>query len=137
MELADLQAAAAGLFPGLLGIRLVKVDTTRIVAEIDVRDDLCTIPGRMHGGAIMAFADQLGAVGTVMNLREGQGTTTIESQTNFLGAGVAGTTLTGVCEALHRGGRTMVWQTRITEGDRLVAIVTQTQMVLEPRPDKA
>lgn len=132
LDIGELQAAARGLFPDLLGIRLVKAEPERVVAELDVRPDLCTIPGRMHGGAIMAFADQLGAVGTVLNLREGQGTTTIESKTNFLGSGREGTTVVGTCEALHRGRRTMVWQTTIRDGDRLIAIVTQTQMVLEP-----
>ena len=83
----------------------------------------------------MAFADTLGACGTVLNLPEGSGTTTIESKTNFLAPAAVGTKVIGECTALHRGKRTMVWQTRITaEGGRLIAIVTQTQMVLEPRP---
>ena len=131
MEISELQERMRGLFPDLMGIRLVNVTPERVVAEIDVRDDLCTLPGRMHGGAMMAFADTLGAVGTVVNLRPGQGTTTIESKTNFLGPGKSGTTIRGECEALHRGRRTMVWQTRLLSGDRTIAIVTQTQMVLE------
>jgi uncharacterized protein (TIGR00369 family) len=82
----------------------------------------------------MAFADTLGACGTVLNLPQGAGTTTIESKTNFLAPAAVGTKVIGECTALHRGKRTMVWQTRITaEGGRLLAIVTQTQMVLEPR----
>ncbi|MFT5391343.1 MAG: 1,4-dihydroxy-2-naphthoyl-CoA hydrolase [Gammaproteobacteria bacterium] len=132
MDVQALQDRLSGLFPDLLGVRLVSVDETCVVAELDVRDDLCTSPGLMHGGAIMAFADTLGAVATVANLSSGQGTTTIESKTNFLGSGRAGTTVTGTCEALHRGRRTMVWQTKITSGERTIAIVTQTQMVLEP-----
>jgi 1,4-dihydroxy-2-naphthoyl-CoA hydrolase len=131
-DLQALQGRMSGLFPDLLGVRLVSVDETCVVAELDVRDDLCTLPGLMHGGAIMAFADTLGAVATVANLSPGQGTTTIESKTNFLSGGRAGTTVTGTCEALHRGRRTMVWQTKITSGERTIAIVTQTQMVLEP-----
>jgi uncharacterized protein (TIGR00369 family) len=83
----------------------------------------------------MSFADTLGAVATVINLPEGAGTTTIESKTNFFAPGPAGSTVTGECLALHRGRRTMVWQTRISTAEgRLVALVTQTQLVLEPRP---
>jgi uncharacterized protein (TIGR00369 family) len=88
----------------------------------------------MHGGAIMAFADTLGAVGTVLNLPAGAGTTTIESKTNFFAAAPTGATITGECSPLHRGKRTMVWQTRVLlPGDKLVAMVTQTQMVLGQR----
>lgn len=131
---AQMQDRLKGFFPDLLGLRLVSVADDLIVAEIDVRDDLCTVPGIMHGGAIMAFADTLGAVGTVMNLAPGYGTTTLESKTNFFAAGVAGTTVRGECRALHRGGRTMVWQTDVKGADgKLLAKVTQTQMVLEPR----
>jgi uncharacterized protein (TIGR00369 family) len=101
-------------------------------AEMTVRDDLCTVPGILHGGALMAFADTLGAVGTFANLKEGQGTTTIESKTNFLGAGRAGTTISAECAPLHKGRRTMVWQTNVRdENGKLIAQVTQTQMVLE------
>jgi uncharacterized protein (TIGR00369 family) len=99
-----------------------------------VRDDLCTVPGVLHGGAIMAFADTLGAVATVLNLPAGAGTTTIESKTNFMAAGRAGTTVTGVTTPLHKGKSTMVWQTRVTNAEgKLAAVVTQTQMVLMPK----
>lgn len=103
------------------------------MAELEVRRELCTLPGRAHGGALMAFADTLGAYATVLNLPEGAGTTTLESKTNFFAAGPEGATLRGEATALHVGGRTMVWQTRITDGEKLVALVTQTQMVLAPR----
>ena len=120
-------------FAELLGIEFVSALPDRLVAEMTVREDLCTTPAVLHGGAIMAFADTLGACGTVLNLPQGAGTTTIESKTNFLAPAAVGTRVIGECTALHRGKRTMVWQTRITaEGGRLVAIVTQTQMVLEP-----
>jgi uncharacterized protein (TIGR00369 family) len=86
----------------------------------------------MHGGAIMAVADTIGAVGTFVNLREGQGTTTLESKTNFFSAAREGTTVTATCQPLHRGRRTMVWQTTLTSQEgKMVAMVTQTQMVLE------
>ena len=138
MDVATIQARLKGFFPELIGLRVVSLADDCVVAEIDVRDDLCTVPGIMHGGAVMAFADTLGAVGTTLHLKPGQGTTTIESKTNFFGPGAAGTTLRGECRALHRGGRTMVWQTDVLGADgRLVAKVTQTQMVLEPRKTPA
>lgn len=121
-------------FSKLLGIRLISVAPERVVAEMQVREELCTTPTILHGGAIMAFADTLGALATVVNLREGYSTTTIESKTNFFAPALVGTTVSGECTALHRGKRTMAWQTRITnESGRLLAIVTQTQMVLEPK----
>jgi 1,4-dihydroxy-2-naphthoyl-CoA hydrolase len=91
-------------------------------------------PAIMHGGAIMAFADTLGAAGTILNLPEGAGTTTIESKTNFIAGAPLGARLVGETLPVHRGRRTQVWTTRITTAEgRLVAIVTQTQMVLEAR----
>jgi uncharacterized protein (TIGR00369 family) len=115
-------------------MKLVSAEPDRVVAEIVVREDLCTVPGVMHGGAIMAFADTLGGTATGLNLQPGYGTTTLESKTNFFAPGVTGTTVRAECTPLHRGRRTMVWQTRVTAEDgRLLALVTQTQMVLEPR----
>jgi uncharacterized protein (TIGR00369 family) len=118
-------------FARLLGIRLLSAAPERVLGEMLVRDELCTQPAVLHGGALMAFADTLGAYATVLNLRDGAGTTTIESKTNFLAPAPVGTTVLGECLPLHRGRRTMVWQTRITSADgRLLGIVTQTQMVL-------
>jgi uncharacterized protein (TIGR00369 family) len=122
-------------FAKLLGIRITSAVPEKISAEMRVRDDLCTVPAVLHGGALMALADTLGAYATILNLTGGAGTTTIESKTNFLAPAPSGTVITGECTPIHRGRRTMVWQTRITaEGGRLLGIVTQTQMVLEPRP---
>lgn len=119
----------------LMGIKILSAAPERITAEMLVREDLCTRPAVLHGGAIMAFADTLGAGGTVLNLPDGAGTTTIESKTNFLAPAPVGTKVIGECTPLHRGKRTMVWQTRVTsEQGKLIAVVTQTQMVLEPRP---
>jgi uncharacterized protein (TIGR00369 family) len=121
-----------GMFGGLLGVRFVEATPDRLVAELLVRDDKCTVPGIMHGGAIMAFADELGGMATGLNLPKGAGTTTIESKTNFFAPGRVGDTVRAECVALHRGKRTMVWQTRVTSPDgRLLALVTQTQIVLE------
>jgi len=118
-------------FAQLLGIRFVSAAPERVVAEMIVREDLCTRPAVLHGGAMMALADTLGACATVLNLREGAGTTTIESKTNFLAPAPVGTVVTAECLPLHRGKRTMVWQTRISSAEgRLIGIVTQTQMVL-------
>ena len=115
----------------LLGVEFVSAAPEKIVARLKVREDLCTVPAVLHGGAVMAFADTLGGCATVLNLKEGAWTTTIESKTNFLAPAPAGTVITGECTPVHRGKRTMVWQTRITTAEgKLVALVTQTQMVL-------
>jgi len=118
-------------FAELIGIEYIAAAPELVVAEMTVRDDLCTRPAVLHGGAIMAFADTLGAAGTFLNLPEGAGTTTIESKTNFIAAAPLGSRVTGTATPLHRGRRTMVWQTRVTTAEgRLVALVTQTQLVL-------
>jgi len=118
-------------FADLLGIDLLSVAEDRVVAAMAVRAELCTAGDVLHGGAAMAFADTLGALGTVANLPDGGRTTTIESKTNFIAAAPLGARLIGEATPVHRGRRTMVWQTRIaTEEGRLVALVTQTQMVL-------
>ena len=117
-------------FAKLLGIELVSATPERIVAEMTVREDLCTRPPVLHGGAIMAFADTLGAIGTLVNLHDGANTVTIESKTNFVGRAPLGARLMGEATPVHLGRRTMVWQTRITTQDgRLVALTTQTQLV--------
>ena len=118
-------------FADLLGIEYVTAAPERVVAEMTVRPELCTKPAVMHGGAIMAFADTLGAAGTFLNLPEGAGTTTLESKTNFIAAAPSGARITGEATPVHRGRRTQVWQTRVTTAEgKLVALVTQTQMVL-------
>ena len=121
-------------FASLIGIRYLSASKERVTAELLVRDELCTRPAVLHGGAIMAFADTLGAAATILNLPPGAGTTTIESKTNFLAPAPVGGKVIGETTPVHRGKRTMVWQTRIaTEAGRAVALVTQTQMVLEPK----
>ena len=118
-------------FAELLGIEVVSASPDKIVAEMTVREDLCTSPTVLHGGAIMAFADTLGAMGTIVNLPEGAGTATIESKTNFVAPALLGARVVGETTPIHRGRRTMIWQTRVLgpEG-RLLALVTQTQLVL-------
>jgi uncharacterized protein (TIGR00369 family) len=133
MTLAEsLQKFHDGMFGSVLGIKFVEATPERIVAELTVREELCTTPGILHGGAIMGFADALGGTATGLNLPQGAGTTTIESKTNFFAPGRTGETIRGECVPLHRGKRTMVWQTRVTNPEgRLLALVTQTQIVLE------
>ena len=134
--LASVQQLLNPLFPGLLGIELTEVSAERVVATMRVRPELCTTGEVLHGGAIMAFADTLGAVATFANLPKGARTTTIESKTNFLGAAPAGSCVTGECTPFHRGRTTMVWQTMIrSEAGKLCAVVTQTQMVLPAPPN--
>ncbi len=129
----NLQKSTEGLFPGVMGIRFIHASADEIRAEMEVTRAMCTLPGRMHGGAIMAFADTLGAYGTVLSLPDGAGTTTIESKTNFFSSGVEGGKVLGTTTPLHRGRSTMVWQTKVERDDgRLVAVVTQTQIVLPP-----
>ena len=126
-----MQQRLQSLFPGLMGLQFTEIGPDRIVATMLVRPDLCTAGGILHGGAHMAFADTLGAVGTFINLPEGKGTTTVESSTKFIGSAKVGSTVTGESTPLHKGRTTMVWQTAIrNESGKLCAMVTQTQLVL-------
>jgi 1,4-dihydroxy-2-naphthoyl-CoA hydrolase len=130
-DVASIQALIAPLFPGLMGVQLTEVGPERVVATMRVRPDLCTSGGILHGGAVMAFADTLGAIGTFMNLQPGKGTTTVDSSTKFIGAAKVGSTVTGESTAFHRGRTTMVWQTLIkSDTGKLCAVVTQTQLVM-------
>lgn len=119
-------------FAALMGLRFTEAEPDRVVATLLVRDDLCTVGASIHGGAVMALADSVGAAATVINLpADAKGTTTLESKTNFIGPARAGSTVVATATPVHRGRRTQVWQTRIeTEDGKLVAVVTQTQMVL-------
>jgi len=121
-------------FAHYLGLKITHVSPERVTAELSMRDDLNNRFDFMHGGAIMALADNLGATATIANLKKGQSTTTIESKTNFFAGIPVGDVAYAECTPLHRGRTTMVWQTRVTRGDgRLCALVTQTQMVLDGR----
>jgi uncharacterized protein (TIGR00369 family) len=130
-DIAALEARLRGLFSDLIGLTLVQAEPDRVVATLRVRPDLCTAGGILHGGAIMAFADTLGAVATVLNIPESAGTATIESKTNFFRPALVETTVTGTTTPLNKGRRTQTWETRVTSAEgKLVAVVTQTQMVL-------
>ncbi len=131
LSVAQLQERIDTLFPGLLGLKLVEVEAERILGTLAVRAELCTSGESLHGGAYMAFADTLGALGTIVNMPKGARTTTIESKTNFMGAAPLGSTITGEATPLHRGKTTQVWQTQIRgENGKLLAVVTQTQMII-------
>ena len=120
---AALQQRLQALLPGLIGLQLTAVGPDRVVATMQVRPDLCTLGGILHGGAYMAFADTLGAVGTFVNLPD--------SSTKFIGAAKVGSTVSGESVPLHKGRTTMVWQTTIrNDAGKLCAVVTQTQLVL-------
>ncbi|CAN7445528.1 PaaI family thioesterase [Pseudorhodoferax sp. LjRoot39] len=130
-DLAAVQARLDPLFPGLMGVRLTALSPERVLAEMAVRPDLCTAGGILHGGAYMAFADTLGAVGTFIQLGAGQRTTTTDSSTKFMAGARQGSMVTGESVALHRGRTTMVWQTSIRNAEgKLCAVVTQTQLVM-------
>jgi uncharacterized protein (TIGR00369 family) len=132
MDVDALQKMGEGRFPGLLGLRFIEAAPELVRAEMTVRKEHCTVPDVLHGGAAMSIADTLGAIATFLNLPPGAGTTTLESKTNFLRAAPIGSKVMAECTPIHRGKSTMVWQTRLTSEDgALIAIVTQTQMVLQ------
>ena len=119
-------------FPALMGVEILERAKERVRGRMTVREDLCTAGGILHGGAYMAFADTLGAIGGFLNLPAGARTTTLESKTNFMGSAKVGTVVFGEATPLHIGRRSSVWQTRITAPEgKLLALVTQTQMTVE------
>ena len=131
IDVAHWQQRIQPLVPGMMSVRLTALAPERVSAEMLVRPEMCTAGGTLHGGAYMAFADTLGAVGTLLNLGEGQRTTTTDSSTKFIAGAKAGTVVTGESVALHRGRSTQVWQTTIRDDQgKLCAVVTQTQLIL-------
>jgi len=127
---ADIAARFKGTLVETLGIRFTEATADRVVAELEWREALTTVGGSLHGGALMALADTIGAAATILNLPAGASTTTLESKTNFFAAGRAGT-IRAEATPLHRGKRTQVWQTRVTDATgRLLSMTIQTQMVL-------
>lgn len=132
LDLTAMQAMMDPLLPGLMGVRLTSLSPDKVGAEMPVRPDLCTGGGILHGGAYMAFADTLGAVGTVVTMGAGKRTTTTDSSTKFIAGAKVGSTVTAECVALHRGRTTQVWQTTIRNADgKLCAVVTQTQLIMD------
>ena len=130
-DLKMIQGVLDATFPGHIGVRLVEATPERVVAELDVRPNVSTTGGILHGGACMSLADTLGAVGTFLNLPPGATTTTVDSSTHFMAAAKAGSKVRGECVPLHRGRTTMVWQTTVTnEQGRPCAVVVQTQLVM-------
>jgi uncharacterized protein (TIGR00369 family) len=116
--------------PRALGVRIVSITQKRVLAEMRIKPMHINRSGRVNGGALMAFADVMGAAGTVANLPEGHRTGTLESKTNFFRAG-EGPVMKAISIPLHIGRTTMVWQTTIRNPDgKVAAIVTQTQIVI-------
>lgn len=131
----DIDAIAADQppFARYLGLRVVSAHPDEVVAEMVVAPDLLNRNGTLHGGAVMAICDNLGGTATFLNLKPGQGTVTVESKTNFLRAIPAGQTVRCVTVPIHKGRKTMVWQSTVYRADgKPAAIVTQTQMTLAP-----
>ena len=123
-------------FAGFMGMKITHVSPERVTAEMTVTEQLSNRNGVLHGGAIMALADNLGGTATIANLSEGTSTATLESKTNFFAGIPIGDTAHAECTPLHRGRSTMVWQTKITRDDgKLAAIVTQTQIVMTKKQD--
>ena len=113
-----------------LGIEFVEVGRDKVVATLKITPNLLTTTGTVHGGTLMAFADTIGAAGTVANLAPEQSTATLESKSNFFAACRSGV-IRAEATPLHKGKRTHVWQTRITdEAGKLLSLTTQTQMIL-------
>lgn len=127
-----LNLADAMPFARLLGLKVATANAREVVGEIEVRPELCTTGRIMHGGAIMAVADTVGALGAFASLPDGaKGTTTIESKTNFLASAPEGTVVRAISTAVKNGKRISVWRTAIEAADgQLIAEVTQTQLVL-------
>jgi uncharacterized protein (TIGR00369 family) len=131
---AAIQKLIATQLPGLLGIEIVEATPDRVLGRLLVKPEICTVGRILHGGGLMTFADTLGAIATIMNLPPGATTTTIESSTKFLAAATEGTAISGESIPLHKGRTTMVWQTSIRREDgRLCAVVSQTQLVMQPK----
>jgi len=118
-------------FAVMLGMELVEVGPEQVRGSLEWSPERCTTGGLMHGGALMALADTCGAVCAFLNLPEGaHGTATIESKTNFI-AGCKSGLIQAVATPIHKGRRTQVWETRITdEAGKLLSVTTQTQMIL-------
>jgi len=130
---ASMQERVKGLLPDLMGIEFLDVSPDKVIAQLVVRKDLCTVGDSLHGGAVMAFADTLGAVAAILNMPQGSRTTTIESKTNFIAGATIGTRVTGESIPVHKGRTTVVCQTTLrSEAGKLVALVTQTQLVIAP-----
>jgi uncharacterized protein (TIGR00369 family) len=126
-----MQADEQPPFANLLDMKITEVSLDRVTAEMPVTEELSNRNNVLHGGALMALADNLGGTAAVANLPAGASTATIESKTNFFASIPVGDVARAECIPLHKGRTTTVWQTRITRGDgKLAAIVTQTQLVM-------
>ncbi|MFI6559332.1 PaaI family thioesterase [Streptomyces sp. NPDC050534] len=121
---------AAMPFAAGLGIELHEAAPDRVVGSLAWTPEACTAGGVLHGGALMALADSVGAVCAYLNIPAGAGTSTVESKTNFL-RGVTSGRVHATARTLHVGFTLVVVQTDLRDdNDRLVGQTTQTQIVL-------
>jgi 1,4-dihydroxy-2-naphthoyl-CoA hydrolase len=135
LSIDQLNALIKPLFPGMLGVEVIEAGPDKVVGRMLVRPEMCTGGNILHGGAYMAFADTLGALATVINMPSDARTATIESKTNFIAGAPVNSVITGTSTPFHKGKTTQVWQTQITGDDgRVLAVVSQTQMVMRPKP---
>lgn len=133
-NLADAFNESNAPFATMMGIKMTLVTKERIEAELEVTPEHCTVPATLHGGAIMAFADNLGGIGAFINSPEGAGTTTVESKTNFLRPIPVGQTAKAVTTPVKLGRTLQLWKTEVFDGEgRLAALVLQTQLVTGTR----
>lgn len=130
----DLDSLVATMpFAVALGLEITEASADQVVGQVAWKEELCTIGSTVHGGALMAMADSLGAVCAFLNLPGGAVTSTIESKTNFFRALRDGN-VTGTTTPLHVGRTTIVVQTDLRDdAGKRVALVTQTQAVITPR----
>jgi 1,4-dihydroxy-2-naphthoyl-CoA hydrolase len=132
MDLVEqIGASLASGLPGHLGMKLTGVRADEVTGELTVVEHLCTVGGVLHGGAIMALADTLGAIGAFLNLPPGARTSTVESKTNFLRTAKVGETVVATSRLLNKGRTLMLWQTEMRDAQqRLIALVSQSQIIL-------
>jgi 1,4-dihydroxy-2-naphthoyl-CoA hydrolase len=128
-----IQEAHSNLLPGYLGMQVIKATTEEVVGILEIKENLCTIGQIAHGGAIMAFADTMGAICAFLNMPPNSKTTTIESKTSLIRPGKLGDTLTAKSKLLNKGLTLMLLYTEVVDSQKqLLAVVIQTQLVKLP-----
>lgn len=119
-------------FARWLGLEVTHVEPDRIEARVTVTPEMANRNGVMHGGAVSGLIDNVGGTASFVNLRDGEGTTTVEAKTNFFRPISIGETIQIIAEPLHKGRKTHVWQIKVVRADgKVAAVATQTQMILD------
>ena len=123
-----------GRFPGLVGMRFLEISPDRVLATLEVREELKQPWGILHGGAIATLLDTAAGAGAVANLERGQQSVTVEIKVNFIGSVRTGM-VTVEAVPLHRGRSTMIWESRARDAEgRIVAAALSTHMTLAAEP---